>query len=178
LIDSTAVDRYARALLGLAEERKILPQVEKDLARVRQFVSQYPEISHLVLNSTISHAEKEDFIGKIIPSDVNPLVLEFIKVLMKKNRFRELGFIQERFHRLYEKHQGIEEVTCITAVPLNAAIQEKLKTVLKRRLKSEILLTTETDPRILGGMILRFSGQEIDGSFRGRLDELRQMLTA
>lgn len=177
-MDPTAILRYARALFNLAQERQDLEQIEKDLSKIRELVKQYPEISHLVLNSTISLTEKEDFIEKIFPADISRLVIHFLKVLIKKRRFQEFPLMQEEFHRLYQKKQGVRGVTAITAVPMSPKSEERLLQVLKHKLKSEIRLLTQTDPLLLGGLILRFDGMEIDASYKNRLEQIRQKLMA
>jgi len=175
-MDSLAVVRYSRALLELADERGELDKTEQDLTTVCTVVRQYPEIAHLVLNTTISQAEKEDFIDKIIPSEITRLVVQFIKVLIRKGRFEELDAIQKEFHQLYESKRGIKEVTAITAVPISGQHQNRLTSVLKKKLNSEIRLTNDVDPKILGGMVLRFNHIEIDGSYSNQLAELKQHL--
>ena len=181
MIDHKAGIRYARALFGLAAEGRELDEIEREFIRVRGLVEHHPEITHLVLNSTISAGEKEDFIEKVLSEKgrrFSPLLLNFLKVLIKKRRFKELVVVQEEFHRLYERKKGIREVRAITAVPLSRVNEDKLRAVLKKRLQSEIRLVTETDPDILGGLILRFDDGEIDASFRSRLAELKQKLMA
>lgn len=177
-MDSKAVRRYARALFNLAELKTQLDLTEKDFLKIRQLVNQYPEISHLVLNSTISQAEKEDFIEKVFPPDLSKLILSFLKVLIKKRRFKELVSIQEEFHRLYEKKKNIQEVQVVTAVSMAPPAREKLIQALKKKLACEIRLMTETDPLILGGMIITFDGMQIDASYKTRLEVLRQKLMA
>ena len=175
-MDSLAVVRYTRALLELADERGELDKTERDLTSVCTVVGQYPEIAHLVLNTTISQTEKEDFIDKIIPSEISRLVVQFIKVLIHKRRFEELDAIQKEFHQLYESKRGIKEVVAITAVPISGQHQNRLTSVLKKKLNSEIRLTNDVDPKILGGMVLRFNHIEIDGSYSNQLAELKQHL--
>ena len=67
MVDSGASGRYAHALFGLAKEKGQLDQVGKEFIEVIRLIDQHKEISHLVLNSTISRAEVEDFIGKASP---------------------------------------------------------------------------------------------------------------
>ncbi len=177
-MDSTAISRYARALFNLAEGKNELPKTAQDLEAALELVRHYPEISHLVLNSTISQSEKEDFIDKVFPADMSRMVLQLIKILIKKKRFKQLDLLRKSFQKLFEKKQGIQEVAAITAVPLHPATEEKLRQALKRIFRSEIRLTTQQDPSILGGFILRFDGQEIDGSYQNRLEEIRQRLMA
>jgi F-type H+-transporting ATPase subunit delta len=178
MMESPAVERYTRALFDLAQKRRELEKIEKDLERADAIVRQYPEISSLLLNSTIAVSEKEDFMNKIFPSDISPLVIQFLKVLVKKHRFQDLSAIQKRFHRAFEQKQNIQEVTAISAVPLSESNREKLRGVLKKTLQSEILLTVKVNADLLGGFVLHFNGTEIDASYRNHLDALRQKLLA
>ena len=178
--DHKAARRYARALFGLADADPAgkLDAADRDFTQVRALTDKHPEITRLVSNSTISLAQKEDLIDQIVPQGISSRLIHFLKVLIRKKRFADLGLIQEEFHRLYEKKKGIREVELVTAVELSPAVREKLNSVLKKRLKSEIRLHPKTDPDLIGGLILRFEGNEINGSLKSRLEELRQLLMA
>ncbi len=176
MMDLRAVHRYSRALYELAEKQNLLDLIDDQLIDIRKLVEKHTEISNLVSNSTISSAEKEDFISKIVPGDTQPLLINFLKVLIKKKRFREFAFIQEEFHRIYEKNRRVEEVTAVSAVPLSRENAEKLEKVLEEKLKSDIRLVTKVDPAMIGGLVLQFAGNEINASFRSRLDAIEQVL--
>ncbi len=176
MIDLRAVRRYSRALFELARKKSVLEKTDPALLRACELTEKHPEIGHLILNSTISLAEKEDFLEKILGPETEPLVTEFLKVLVRKKRFRELPAIQEEFHKTFEKHQGIQEVLVISAREFPEAYEEKLKAILKRKTGFEIRLQKKTDPGLIGGFILRFDGSEINASFRARLEAIRQSL--
>ncbi len=176
MIDRRAISRYARALFLLAEKEHHLEAADRDFAVIKKLVDQHPEISHLLLNSTISHAEKDDFIEKIVPQGISRLVVNLLKVLIEKRRFRELAFIQKEFHKLAEKKAGIQEVEAVTAAELSGKNAARLESILKKKLKCEIRLITRIEPEIMGGFILRFDGKEINASFKNSLDELKQKL--
>jgi F-type H+-transporting ATPase subunit delta len=178
MMDLRAVHRYSHALYLLAEAQHQLDAIDDQLIAVRELVEKHREIAHLVSNSTIALGEKEDFIGKVVPAGTLPLLVNFLKVLIKKRRFKELPAIQEEFHRFYERKQRIEEVIIISAVPLSEENNAKLATTLNKKFNYNVRLTPKVDPDMIGGLILRFGGQEINASFRSRLDALRQLLTA
>ena len=71
---------------------------------------------------------------------------------------------------------GRQEVEMVSAVSLTPGFMEKLRAVLTKKLRSEIRLIPSVDRSLLGGFILRFSGKEIDCSFKNRLHEIRQKL--
>ena len=168
--------RYAHALLALAEESGKLDRVEKELREAEHLVQKHPEISHLLMNTTISLEEKEDFLEKVLPDSFLGLTVNFLKVLIKKKRFQELAVIQEKFHDLYEEKKGIQKVRVESAVPLNETLQEKLRRVLEKRLGRKVYLESSANAEILGGLILDFKGTQIDASYRTALFELKQKL--
>ena len=178
MIDLKASRRYARALFEFTEKSGDWNQIDKDFVRLRELTSQHPEIEHLVVNPTLSHAEKEDFIDKIFGSEVSRTLIHFIKVLIHKRRFQEAGLVQEAFHRLVEKKQGLQEVHVMTPYALTDSLEKKLSKMLEKKLATRIRLRTEIQPSMIGGIILRFEGQELNLSYRHRLDELRQTLVA
>lgn len=178
MMDLRAAHRYSKALYELAEKQNQLDAIDDQLIAVRQLVEKHAEISNLLSNSTISIAEKEDFIGKIVPENTLPLLINFLKVLIKKRRFRELLLIQEAYHKLYERKRRIEEVTVISAVALSDENANKLHGLLEKKFNYNVRLISKINPKLIGGMILRFGGNEINASFRSRLDALQQILTA
>lgn len=178
MMDLRAVRRYSQALFNLAEQQNILDQTDDQLLALRQMIEKHPEISNLMSNFTIGLAEKEDFIEKIVPQGTFPLLVNFLKVLSKKKRFRELLAVQEEFHRIYERKRRVEEVAVVSAVPLSRDNASKLQNILKKKFNSDIRLVEQVDPKIIGGLILRYGGNEINASFRSRLEALEQVLTS
>ena len=174
--DYRAALRYARALLALAEERSLLDRLEKELSEAAELVSRHPEISHLLANATVSLQEKEGFIEKIFPGGCSPFLLNFLKVLVRKKRFKDLALIRESFHRLFEEKKGLQRVRVESPVPLDAGLEERLAQALGKKLKRKVYLEVALNPEILGGLVLDFDGTRLDGSFRTFLHELKQRL--
>ena len=128
------------------------------------------------MNTTIAREEKEDFLEKILPEKTSSLLLNFMKVLVKKRRFQDFSLIVDKFDHLYEQKRGIQHVRVEAPILLDPVLQEKLRGALRKKLRKEILLETVTNPEILGGLILDFEGVQIDGSYRTALHELKQKL--
>ena len=176
MIDTIAAGRYTRALFELAEQENKLAEIEDALKLLKDSTVAQPKILSLVANPTLSDDEKFHLIQNIMPGKVPELLSHFFKVLLEKKRFALLPTIQSLFHNLYEKKHGIQDVELISPVPFSPTFMEKVKAVLKKKLRSEILLITKIDPRLLGGFLLRFAGKEIDCSFKNRIHEIQQKL--
>ena len=180
MMDLRAVHRYSRALLELAEKQgqKTLDQLDDQLLAFTDIVRKHPKLLEIFSNSTISQSEKETLVQNLISKDTLPLLVNFIKLLIKKKRFAELHLIQPYFHRLYEKSRRIEEVEVVSCIALNHETASKLTSVLEKKFKNQIRLTQKVDPQMIGGLIVRLGNQEVNASFRDRLDNLHQLLSA
>jgi len=170
--------RYARSLFELAETGKVLERVHEELRTATELVAKHPEISHLLMNTTIAREEKEDFVEKILPEKTSGLLINFIKVLIHKKRFQDLGLIQEKFQRLFEEKKGIQHVKVESPILLDQMLRARLTQALEKRMKREIILEPSVNPEMLGGLILDFEGMQIDASYRTQLKELKQTLLA
>jgi F-type H+-transporting ATPase subunit delta len=102
--------------------------------------------------------------------------LELLGLLIEKKRVMFVEEILEAYRYLYEKHKGIIEVKAITAVPLDEALSTKLRKTLEDQTKKTIRLTTEVEPEIIGGMILKLEDKVIDGSLRYELEQFKRHL--
>ena len=174
--DRRAGRRYALALFRLAEEQNKLEGVRRDFSTAAELLARHPEISHLLLNTTIAREEKEDFLDKILPETISGLFANFLKVLVRKRRFHDFALIGEAFDKLYEEKRGIQRVRVESPIPLDEALQEKLARALAKKTGREIILEATVKPELLGGLVIDFEGAQMDGSFRTVLHELRQKL--
>ncbi len=187
--DVTAAGRYTRALFELAEKENGLSAMDASLHALARILETEPKILLLIENPTLTKDQKYDLALKTLAEERTGLLERFLRVLIDKKRFTLLPDIQKIFHERFEKKRGVQEVEMISAVPLSSKFLEKLKAVLTKGLRTsplaagpeartEIRLIPKTDRDLLGGFVLRFSGKEIDCSFRNRLYEIQQKLTA
>lgn len=176
--DATAAGRYTRALFELAEKEGRLAETDAALHALARTLVSEPKILRLLENPTLTTTQKYDLAVKTLAGGTPGLLERFLRVLIITKRFMLLSEIQKIFHEAFEKKQGVQEVEMISAVYFSSAFLEKLKTVLIKKLSSQIRLIPRTDRALLGGFVLRFAGKEIDCSFKNRLHEIRQKLFA
>jgi F-type H+-transporting ATPase subunit delta len=66
-----------------------------------------------------------------------------------------------------------------TAIALSAKQRETIRQELAAKLKEKsVELIEVVDPEIIGGLKIRIGSQELDGSFKTKLDQIRTHLTA
>ncbi len=174
--DVIAAGRYTRALFELADQAGRLKETDAGLHALGKVLQAQPKILLLMANPTLTNEEKYALAISALAGKKTGLLERFLHVLIDKKRFALLPDIQKIFHDRFEKKQGVQEVEMFSAVPFSSEAREKFKSVLTKKLRSEIRLISKTDRDLLGGFILRFDGKEIDCSFKNRLHEIRQKL--
>ena len=80
------------------------------------------------------------------------------------------GRIADEYKRIYDEAKGIETATAITTQPMSDRQMNALTAKLETITGKTVILKNEIDPTLIGGITLRFSGKQFDGSIKARLD--------
>nr|BAE41073.1 unnamed protein product [Mus musculus] len=170
--------RYATALYSAASKEKKLDQVEKELLRVGQLLKD-PKVSLAVLNPYIKRTVKVKSLNDITKREkFSPLTANLMNLLAENGRLGNTQGIISAFSTIMSVHRGEVPCTVTTASPLDDAVLSELKTVLKSFLSpNQILkLEIETDPSIMGGMIVRIGEKYVDMSAKSKIQKLSKAM--
>lgn len=170
--------RYTKALFELAQEKSILPQIEKDMQLIGQIIDDSPEFREFLSNPLIAEGEKQHIIKELLGKRVHELTLEFLQLLAQKRRIAILPAVVEQFRRMLLDYQNILEGELISAVPLEKKQFEAIKKRLEEMLGQTVLLQPKVQPEIIGGFVVRVEDMVIDNSIRLQLQKLREKLVA
>jgi F-type H+-transporting ATPase subunit delta len=105
-------------------------------------------------------------------------VRNLLFLLVKRRRIEQLPRVVAEFIRLDDRRQGITNATATSAAPLTDLEVKALTARLEQMTGGSVVLTTDTDPSLLGGLVVRVGDRLIDGSVRGRLERLRNQLAS
>ena len=168
---------YAEALLEAAGEKGRLAEVREDLAEFAGAVTSTDELRSFLRNPQIEPHVKRDALAAIL-ADADELVRNFLLLLAEKGRIAEVAEIHAEFERLIAQEARVLELELTTAVELSdedaAQLVRRIEDAAGRRVEA----TRRVDPDIIGGIVVQAGSRRLDASVRGRLDRLRQELTA
>ena len=169
-----AANRYAKALFQLAEEENSMNSVSKDLDGFLKAVESSEDLSRLVNSPMYSEKEQSDAINAILKKmKVNELISKFIGLLIQNRRINSINYIVAAFHRLLAIHSGEVIASIVSAEDLNKSQIDKLTKNLKEMIGKNIKLDLETDPKLLGGLIVKVGSQMIDNSLETKLNNIK-----
>ncbi len=168
---------YAEALLAAAGEKGRLAEVREDLAEFAAAVESSEELRSFLRNPQIEPHVKRDALAALL-ADADELVRNFLLLLAEKGRIAEIEQIHSEFERLIAQEARVLELELTTAVELSdeeaAQLVRRIEDAAGRRVEA----TRRVNPDILGGIVVQAGSRRLDASVRGRLNRLRQELTA
>jgi F-type H+-transporting ATPase subunit delta len=87
-----------------------------------------------------------------------------------------LAKIVEYFEKAVDRRLNRTRVHVISAYPLTNENIDRLKAALNKILGKTILIDTEVDESLIGGIMLRIGDQVTDDTIRNRLDMLKRTI--
>lgn len=166
---------YGRALFMLTEETARTEIAVNDIKAVQKVLSENPEYVKLLDTPALPKEEKLLLIDKAF-SKVDIYLVNLIKILCESHSVYMFDKTAETFFELYDEARGIERVEAVTAIPLSEEQKKKLASKLAAITGKQIIIKNTVSKEILGGIQIRYSGKQIDGSVKTRLDSFEKSL--
>lgn len=103
--------------------------------------------------------------------------LNFLRIAMANGRLELLPEIAVQFEEQRREAEKRLKVQVVSAMPMDDEQTDRLANRLKARFGLEIDMDVEVDESLIGGAVIRAGDQVIDGSVRGRLEQLGRQMT-
>lgn len=107
------------------------------------------------------------------------ILKNFVRLLGEKRDISKANAIIEAFGEIWDKNQGETAARLMTAREVKPATRTAVIDYLKNRTGfKEINLTEEIDHNLIGGFVLRYGSQVLDGSLKTSLGELKGKMSS
>lgn len=164
---------YAEALFGSAKDAGVLDDVHEQLGQVADALSTDQDLKVFFFSPYFSSEEKREGISKAI-SGADPRLVSFLELLAERHRMPAIFRIRRRLDELWAAENRQLQVTVTSAVALDESVADEVGKAIERQTGQTIELSSEVDPEILGGIVLKVGNNVLDASIRSRLNRLRK----
>ena len=175
--DLRIANRYARSLFDLSVQKKQVEDIHNDMNLFLHTCISSRELLLLLRNPIVPPFKKLAILEKIFAKKVGLVAMEFMRLVVKKNREAYLVLIAEQFHKFYNEYKGIETATLTTPTKLDKKLKKEFLEFIESINNKEIELTEEVDPELIGGFIVKTGDQRIDTSIKTKLSRMHRGLT-
>lgn len=170
---SRAAIRYAKAILGLAQEQNAEEAVAKDMDGIVKTVENSKEL-RLMLNSPIVKPETKKTALLEIFTGMHSVSEGVIDMLVTNKRIDLLGNIAVQYCSLFDELLGKQVAVVTTAVPLTDGLKSKVLAKVKDLTNNKVIIENKIDESIIGGFILRLGDMQYNASIANQLNTLKR----
>ncbi|WP_159566241.1 F0F1 ATP synthase subunit delta [Budvicia diplopodorum] len=170
----TVARPYAKAAFDFAVEQQGLDRWQQMLTFAAQ-VSRDDQVADLLSSALAPEHLASTFLA-ICGEQLDENGQNLVKVMAENGRLIVLPDVLEQFIQLRSAQESTIEVDVTSATPLNDNQMAKIAAAMEKRLSRKVKLNCKIDKSVMAGIIIRAGDMVIDGSVRGRLDRLTEVL--
>jgi len=170
--------RYSDALVEMAQDGKLTyAKISADLETVKNILTQSKDLVEFLTNPTISVDDKKEIVNKVFSSEIDSLILNFIKVLVDKSRFDVFDEIFDAYNKSLDDINKISRIQVTSAFEMSEDAKKKLKEKLEEKLKKNVVLDLDINTGIIAGLVIKIGDNVIDMSLKHKLEDLSKNIT-
>ena len=173
----SAITTYGEALFQIATESSSCIEMLEEVKELKNVIDANPELNELMSNPRFSKEEHLDILEKVFKGKIDERLFSFLELLTVKGRYGYLDEILEFFILRVKEYLHIGQAKVTSAI----AIDDEMKKRIKDKLLSttdykEIEIEYETDPSLIGGMVIRIKDRIVDNSVKTKLENITRDL--
>lgn len=172
---SVVASRYSEALFDLAVEDNCIKEVYDSYLVIIDAFTEHDELIDVLSHPEIILEEKVKIVKDAF-SDLNNHVVNFICILVEKDRLREIFNVFEDFEILFNAHFNISVAKVYSVNELTKEQLDNLSSKLNKKLGKEIKIKNIIDKSLIGGMKIMIDNHVIDYSLKTKIDNLSDEL--
>jgi F-type H+-transporting ATPase subunit delta len=169
---------YAGAILHVAEEGGQAEELLEELNGLIAYLDGNPELEQFLASPLIEEEPRAQAIERAFRGKASDLLVDSLLVINRKGRLSALRAVAVAYRKDLRNLRGWMDVVVRTAVPLTAALRERLNQVLAASTSRKPTLIEKIDPAVIGGLVIEVEGRKIDASVASRLHDLSEALLA
>ena len=166
---------YARSLFEVAKEQDKLDSVREQLGEFADALQKTRELQVFFFSPYFSTTEKEDGLDRAV-SGADEVIVNFLKLLIENHRMPVIFRVRRGYEELWEDENKLLPVRVTSAVELDKSTVSQIGDKIAEQTGRKVELSSEVDPDILGGIVVRVGNSILDASIRNRLEQLRRQV--
>jgi F-type H+-transporting ATPase subunit delta len=174
------VSRYASAFLDVVTAEKLdTVAIDRQIADFLATWDGSLELREFFVNPAVPAIQKVGILDKLNAKlGLRKELRNLLAVLIDNGRIGHVSEVVHLYRKLLQDQLGIQQAEIVTARELGEQERSALLADIGKLAGSRIEASFKLDATILGGTVVRIGSTVYDGSVRGRLDRLKETLTA
>jgi F-type H+-transporting ATPase subunit delta len=167
---------YAKAIFEIAAKHNEYNRWSYVL-KVLCWLTENKWVITFIHNPTIPVSQVADFFCAVCVPDFTEEECNLIRILAYRRRLKIVSFIAKLYESLRADAQKTLKVDLISAIPLTDAQKNHFVECLSAYFSRTVRLDYFVDEALMGGYVVKAENRVMDGSLRGGLSNLQNMMS-
>jgi F-type H+-transporting ATPase subunit delta len=111
-----------------------------------------------------------------VVSEADERFVNFLELLAERHRMPALFRIKREFDALWADEHQLLPVTVTSAVELDEGLVQEIGERIQEQTGRKVELSSNVDPDVLGGLMVRVGNMVLDDTVRNKLERLRKQV--
>lgn len=169
--------RYAEALFQVGEEANSTTKLYEELNAVVDTLKSNKDFYSVLKSPLVGKGDKKNLVENVYGKQLSDSLNNFLKIIIDKDRVSAIEAVQNSYKELLNEKNNIIEGTAITAVAMSQEEMKQLEAKLSSKYNKNVTLENKVDESILGGVLVRLGNEEVDGTVKTRLTNMKDQLS-
>lgn len=169
---------YARAIMDAAGSPQKANELRGELMRFATALRGSTELRELYSNPGIELATKLEITSQLAKKmKASELAAKTLEVLVRNHRINDIDAILAALASYVNAALGVAVAEVRSAKSLAPDEIEQLASTLSKKVGRKVELDIRTDPKLLGGFVVRIGSEIWDASVIGKINKFRESLS-
>ena len=151
-------------------------ELRGELIQFAKALRSSPELRDLYANP-VDEATKLTITNQLAKKmKMSDLGIRTLEVLVKHNRINDIDAINDALKAYVNAALGVAVATVRSAKPLGPHEIQELAETLSKKVGKKVELDIRTDPKLLGGFVVKIGSEIWDASVIGKINKFRESL--
>lgn len=172
--DAVVAKRYAKALFEVAQQQKVVSEVQEQLKQIVQALEQDADIEKFLSVPSIAPEQKIAVLKAAFGDRVSALVFNTVQILITRRRQDIIAEVYAAYTKVAGDSLGQAHATVYSAQALSDAELANVAAQFGQLTGKAIIAEQIVEPSLLGGVQVRIGDRLYDGSLSGKLERLQK----
>ena len=168
---------YGEALFDFAKSNNALDKMYENALDIISVFSTNGEVHDFLLNPKVTEEQKVEFLNTIFAKLDDKKILEFLTIVIRKGRQKDIVPILKHFTHLTLKDKNIGEATVFSASELTSAQKDALeKKLVSTTSFDKFIVDYNVDESLIAGLKIKIDDKVIDTTYKSKIFDISKSL--
>ncbi len=179
MIETMIAERYARALISLAQDKGV-EAIDRFASEIEKFCKLCDDTAELL--PTLSDRYHDLFARERIVAEIatqsgfDETIKNFLKLLVHKGRINLIHVVATEYVKLAHLAQGRLVMTVVSAQNLAEPLYQSNQEMFAKKFQKTMVLKKQILPEVLGGVRVHIGDRVYDSTVSHQIDKVKQSM--